>query len=93
MWRLMLVGIGIGVFLCLLFTIALDTHKSHVIGRIERGVEDDLGFRLGTPYQDGREIITLREVTPGKPMAKAGLQSGDVLLIPAYNDTRDLSRT
>jgi C-terminal processing protease CtpA/Prc len=65
-------------------------YRDYRNGPVQDGIERDLGFRIGTPYVDGREVITIESVVPGKPMARADVQSHDILVAPHYGDTRDL---
>jgi C-terminal processing protease CtpA/Prc len=74
---------------CVLF-VAADMYRGHLSGPMQDGIERDLGFRIGTPYVGGHEVVTIENVVRGKPMARAGMQSHDILIAPHYRDTRDL---
>jgi len=49
-------------------------------------LQRDLGFVHGSPYvrlgSFSQEVATIAVVTPGGPFARAGLQSGDILVTP-----------
>ncbi|MCS7062774.1 MAG: hypothetical protein NZM04_01780 [Methylacidiphilales bacterium] len=41
-------------------------------------LEDSLGFKHGSPYVNGHEILLISKVVPGGIMERAGLRIGDV---------------
>ena len=69
-----LLGIGWLGWVMLVMGWELDAHL-----RIIEDVNNQLGFRYGTPYEDGVEVFVITAVEPNKPMAVAGLQVGDYI--------------
>jgi S1-C subfamily serine protease len=82
-WRLLAILLAAG----LVTRIVLDMRRSWNVGRTIPALERDLGFELGTPYLEGKEVMMITRVQPGKPMAQAGAEARDIIL--GYTDSRD----
>jgi len=58
----------------------LAAYHSHTASQwweeVRPAVEADLGFRYGTPYKNGREVLMIVEVEPAGPVATAGVEEG-----------------
>jgi S1-C subfamily serine protease len=75
-----LVAVGLAVF------VILDLRRNARVEEICRPLMAQVGFKCGTPHLNGREVFMITEAEPGKPMAEAGVRTGD--LIQGYRDTR-----
>ena len=54
--------------------------------RIYDDVQGTMGFHHYTPYIEGREVLALRSIEPGKPMDRAGFRPGDRIELDAVDD-------
>ena len=98
LWALGLVTALIAVVLLLAAWTKAEL-RARRLAPIRAALEQDLGFRLGTRftpapaegrgvfrrYLEGEKVMMIMEVAPGKPMAEAGIEAGDVIT----GDTRD----
>ena len=64
----------VGSFLC---WFVWEMYTQATVGPV---IEERLGFTLGTPYVQGREVKTVDYVHPGKAFADAGFSEGDIIV-------------